>query len=1276
MKLHRIQVTNLNSLYGEQGVDLESDLQGAGLFLIQGPTGSGKSTLMDAVSLALFGTTPRLSGLRSEAAVAEQIMSRGAGTAQAVVELSKWEPSRGERVRYRATWAARRARSRPEGNMQATSRGLDRLEADGTWTLLVSDHRAKVYQPVFDAVLEGFTAQDFQRSMLLAQGQFDAMLHAPPAERAAILERLTDTAVYQELGEKAARMRGAWEGRLARLRAVVEGISPVAPEAVELAREQVGQQRAALAALDAQVKRHQAWRAWLVQQASLEGDATAQVALVEALVARELQAQDDLAALAEHERCALALGLLAQRDQAGARVARLDRERKVLVERLPGLEEQLRQAATAQQGAQRRAQLSAQALEALREPVHATSTAAAELATAQSEQAKAVALRDRSRLELDGERERSEQLEAALARAVEAHGAAVRALRKLDGDAPLAEALPELEASGARLAEAWSTWNQEHESLAQLDAELEHRRAGLDLQAEQLEARRTQRIAPLEVALARAGRDLEALLGAREPLAALAEHRAAVDAAALRAQQLELALSAARGVDQAQGVLGARALTLQERGGELEEAGALVERGQGELASLAAAVEKAQAIVEPLARIASLESQREQLEAGLACPLCGSEEHPWVQDPQQAPQSAALHAELEAARAAFDDARGRHESARDALARQREAVAGARARLEAAQVEHRQASVALEQARAGLAPRLVALELPPDTGLEALQASLNAASEQQAQAQAQLRALEGAREAHRLAGEALEAAQDELAEAADALAQGRAGLAEALAGRDGRRGSLRARERKLEERRLALAAALAPFGIAEQPAEAGLPVAKARVRVRAEALEAERQAGVEQQAATKDLQACKLAVARLAKALERAAAQQGERGAAVQGAQAALELARASLMEAWKAALAGDSGTVERPAPDAAPATLLASQQARVRALAEAAEVARARAEAAATTLSDAKGQAQALAGQHAELEAERAQLHEQLQAALVALELADEPALLGRRLEPQRREALVALREDLRSERLRVQAAGQAVQRQLARHAQQRPEDLPDDAAVPALDVRLEALAAEGVEREQARQDAQGIVDLAQRVAAGLAAAQAELEEARGRAAVWLRLHELIGVADGKRFQLFAQALNLDQLLAQANRHLQRLNDRYRLRTCKEPDTGLPTLEFEIEDRWKPGANRSLETLSGGESFLVSLALALGLSDLRTSSMPVETLMLDEGFGTLDPRTLDVALAALQQLRATGRQVGIISHVVGLQESIEARVLVEPVGEGRSRVRACVGAR
>jgi exonuclease SbcC len=88
-----------------------------------------------------------------------------------------------------------------------------------------------------------------------------------------------------------------------------------------------------------------------------------------------------------------------------------------------------------------------------------------------------------------------------------------------------------------------------------------------------------------------------------------------------------------------------------------------------------------------------------------------------------------------------------------------------------------------------------------------------------------------------------------------------------------------------------------------------------------------------------------------------------------------------------------------------------------------------------------------------------------------------------------------------------------------------------------------------------------------------------------------------------------------------------------------------------------------------GGERFLVSLSLALGLSDFRSVKMPIETLLLDEGFGTLDEKTLEVALSALSQLQADGRQVGIISHVAGLRQRIPARIEVKPLGGGRSEV-------
>jgi exonuclease SbcC len=98
------------------------------------------------------------------------------------------------------------------------------------------------------------------------------------------------------------------------------------------------------------------------------------------------------------------------------------------------------------------------------------------------------------------------------------------------------------------------------------------------------------------------------------------------------------------------------------------------------------------------------------------------------------------------------------------------------------------------------------------------------------------------------------------------------------------------------------------------------------------------------------------------------------------------------------------------------------------------------------------------------------------------------------------------------------------------------------------------------------------------------------------------------------------------------------------------------------------------LTTLSGGETFLVSLALALALADYRAVEMPIETLLLDEGFGTLDTDTLNTAMDALERLQARGTQIGIISHLGGLRERIEARIVVDKVGNGRSEIRFELG--
>jgi DNA repair protein SbcC/Rad50 len=176
--------------------------------------------------------------------------------------------------------------------------------------------------------------------------------------------------------------------------------------------------------------------------------------------------------------------------------------------------------------------------------------------------------------------------------------------------------------------------------------------------------------------------------------------------------------------------------------------------------------------------------------------------------------------------------------------------------------------------------------------------------------------------------------------------------------------------------------------------------------------------------------------------------------------------------------------------------------------------------------------------------------------------------------------------------------------------------------------------------------------------------AGQAELDTARAERVRWGRISELIGSADGKLFRRIAQGYNLEQLLEHANRHLAGLSRRYRLVRGGSP-LGLLVVDHDMGDE-----RRSVHSLSGGETFLVSLALALGLASMASGELVIESLFIDEGFGSLDPQSLALAMEALDGLQALGRRVAVISHVQEMHERIPVQIQVEPLGNGTSRAR------
>jgi DNA repair protein SbcC/Rad50 len=290
-------------------------------------------------------------------------------------------------------------------------------------------------------------------------------------------------------------------------------------------------------------------------------------------------------------------------------------------------------------------------------------------------------------------------------------------------------------------------------------------------------------------------------------------------------------------------------------------------------------------------------------------------------------------------------------------------------------------------------------------------------------------------------------------------------------------------------------------------------------------------------------------------------------------------------------------------------------------------------------------------------------------------LGMADAAAVRAVLLSAEERTSLESRDATLQAERaVRDRVLGEAQAAQAA-HAAGRPEQEVAGAADVAsaqealtrLDARREGLAQEvgALEHELDEQD---------RARAKVSIFEVQLDELSKQRDVWKRISDLIGRKDGDRFKEFAQSLNLQSLLQRANARLRRFTPRYTLGTAREEDDykmQWPTMSFVVIDSYQAHSERPVTTLSGGETFMVSLSLALALADMRRQAMPQETLLMDEGFGTLDQHTLSIVMNTLQQLHQdANQQIGLISHVEALRERIPYRVVVEPMGTGRSLIR------
>ncbi|ROL81119.1 chromosome segregation protein SMC [Pseudomonas chlororaphis] len=1208
MKILAIRLKNLASLAGPFEIDFTAEpLASAGLFAITGPTGAGKSTLLDALCLALFGAVPRLNNIGRETKVPEvdnemltsdprTLLRRGTGSGYAEVDFVGIDGHR-----YRARWETNRARDKANGKLQASKQSLHDLDSN---QLLASQKRD--YEQLIEAKL-GLNFEQFTRAVMLAQSEFSAFLKADDKERSELLEKLTNTSIYSQLGRRAYSKSKEAEEQHKTLKAQASGITPLEPEARAELDQRFDAAQQQLKARQAQLKQLELQHAWLKELQQLQDQ---QQSAAEQLQ----QAQSAWEGLASERTRLTRLEQLAPQRHQFARQVELNQQ-------LTPLREQIQQQRQ-QQGAeqQRQGELEQQ-----------LGTAQAALLAAQEQQNTSApllreAFAEQSTLaHLSKTCGEAGELKDKLQQASEQGQQAIQAMleqQRLVGER-LQRIAEQLEHS-THLAPLSDAWNAYRDRLQQLmlagnrlnkgQQELPGLQQRAASAAQQLAAQRDE----LQVLYSEAGAEPHAVAEQLQILSDLLQdnrkqQRAFEELARLWASQQELDKRGAELADK-----------LQAAARQREELNRIGLQSKAELTVAEQTLTVTQQLLERqrLARSASVEELREQLQDDQPCPVCGSHEHPYHQ-PEALLQSLGRHDESEEA-----NARKAVDELKEKLAELRSQVGG----LIAQQKEFLQQQEQLASQQQALAPSIEAHPLSAalldqdagkrDAWLNQQLSQLNQSIQQDEQRQGALLKLQ--KDAGRLQQQ-LQAAIEASHEATHHLTQ--------------QQQQLGADRQRLEEE-LSAFATLLPADTLEalrnDPAATFMQIDQ-QVMQRLEQLDQQKEEVQEQQqrqlALDKEQDRQQTRVQQLQAAQEQFNALAEQQQAAHN--KLAQLLGEHASAEQWQQHL-------EQAVEQARAAEVLANQQLQ--------EVRRLLVQLGAE-LQGKEERLLALEAEQQELGSKIAdwrQQHPELDdGALEQLLSLDDQQVAALRQQLQEREKAVEQARVLvteREQRLHSHQArhnGQLDAEQLAGALGELHNQL---AASEQLSAELRAQQTEDQRRQDANQ------------ALGEQIAQAYAEWQR-----WARLNALIGSASGDTFRKIAQAYNLDLLVHHANAQLRQLVRRYRLKRGGSM-LGLLVMDTEMGDEL-----RSVHSLSGGETFLVSLALALGLASMASSTLKIESLFIDEGFGSLDPESLQLAMDALDGLQAQGRKVAVISHVQEMHERIPVQIQVRRQGNGLS---------
>jgi exonuclease SbcC len=1246
VKLLRIRGKGLASLSDEFDIDFAApEIERSGLFMIAGPTGAGKSTILDAITLALFDAFPRLDGSspdrevstgeeKSERADAPSaILTRGLGYGFAEVTFVGTD-----RNIYRSRWEIHRAKKRSTGTLQASVMKLVKIEPGGGEASL-GGTKTETLVAIQQAL--GLSYDQFTRTVVLAQNQFDAFLTADSKTRAGVLEKITGEEIYARLSQRVYQLAVDKRAAMARLQEQAGLIELLGEPQLEQLREEQQTLGLKLKELEEEEAALAAALAWWDTSERL-------AASCEITRTRMRECQTSLSALADDRRelgrTKVALtraGLLKTCDDARSR---------------------------------------AQVAET------ACAATASTLAIRTRETADYAAAWSVARDTANQHQEACKAFEPAWIKAAELDQQLVRAATDASDTAKLslskaalskddAEKLAKLVASKTRCAEEMKAADEIVETYADAGGLLDRIVEGKSLSDRYRDGRDAARrmreiLDQAQLALA----DTENDVSARHGACLAVDEELELLATRIKPLSDRLELGDQSGLRHELAQLSALQLALVELGAipdQIQEAqtrlktaettAANAERKRGEADEVIAGfhrdapvftarIDEAQSALRLFEKALSTEAEqlRAALQDGDPCPVCGSREHP-LHDQDLAQKSAAHRERIKSLE--------QQKSALDLAFAEARATAAATSRaIEVAQDIKQSETAAIARLCDAWATKLtslvsdgVTIDLRHDSLADVelrskISGLLSAAKNRARTLNEQSKALEiVAAEAAALRKKLeMARARKEEAEKAHKIAIG--ALGEQKPAVAALKSELSSQLSTLAQCEADLGGLLAPMGVDQARLSSDPDGILAGCFARANELARGRRllADATRESVTLDPQIASANTAAGISANEAKATE--DLATAAKAALASLRAERGALLE-------GESTTDHRARHEAA----------RERALALADE-ARGKSNRADIELATAAANAKAAEDNRGQLASESDQAKIVLANALTTLAWSEDDlrGLLAKG------EAWAAVTEaKLREAEDAVTGAQRMLDDATGAYAAHHAEGKMPAQSREQIAGALQPLKDRRDAANQRRVEIGLMLSNDQKARVSHAAYLEQIVATKAVCDTWDAVNHAVGSSDGTKFRRFAQGHTFGVLLELASDQLRLLAPRYRLSRAPGDDLSLQVIDRDMGEEV-----RGVRSLSGGERFLVSLALALALSKLAARKQLIETLFIDEGFGALDSGSLDLAMEGLEAIQNEGRTIGVISHVDAMKDRILTQIVVEKQGAGRSIIR------